>query len=138
MKFLKSIGLMIVMVIFMAAVAMAGEVSGRTETLTATAAPGGGVVTWTNTENYASTEILYVDAWNMYGAAANTLTVYRVTANYTETLGTIPGSASSNGCLVLKTSNVGKDLVRNDMIRIQSNATNTPFSAAITRKQLNP
>jgi hypothetical protein len=116
---------------------MAGEVATRTATLTAAAAPGGGVVTWTNSASYASAEVLYIDAWDMAGGNASTLTVYRLSANNTETLGTIAGDATgSNGVLVLKTANVGKDLIQGDRIRINALATNVAFKAAITWKEL--
>jgi hypothetical protein len=139
MKFLKAFGLMIVFAILLAALAQAGEVATRTGTLTGSAVPAGGTVTWTNSTDWASAEILYVDAFTMIGGSASTLTVYRVSTNYTETLGTIAGNATtSNGQLCLKTSNVGKDLVQGDKIRIDALATNVAFKAQITYKLLKP
>ena len=139
MKFLKAVGLGIVMMVVMTAFALAGEVATRTGTMVAPAANGGGTVSWTNNAaNWTSAEVLYVEAWNMVGGNASTLTVYRVCTNLnTETLGTISGNVTtSNGILVLKTSNVGKDLVYGDKIKIDALATNVTFKACVTYKQL--
>jgi hypothetical protein len=138
-KLMKAIGMALVMVILFSAMVMAGEVATRTPVLTAPAATGGGSVTWTNNLAWSSAEVLYVQAWNMLGGNASTLTVSRVSSNYSETLGTMVGNAAtSNGILALKTANCGKDLIQGDKIQIAAQATNFSFKADITLKALSP